>query len=56
MIEDSPRRCPRDGKRMLVDLGQADSTGMLDVWHECWNCGYREPEQWPSARVKADAP
>jgi hypothetical protein len=44
-IIDSDLRCPRDGKRMMVELGQQDEDGRdlgaLVMWHHCWHCNYK---------------
>lgn len=40
---DSDLRCPRDGKRMLVELGQevdGRDVGTLVMVHQCFHCGY----------------
>jgi len=41
---DSHLRCPRDGKRMLLEVGQDDWSGAGDMRaiHTCWSCGYTE--------------
>lgn len=41
-LEDSPRRCPFCGARMLYEVGQHEDTGAVEAWHECWGCRYRE--------------
>jgi hypothetical protein len=42
---DSDLRCRRDGKRMLVELGQQDEDGrdlgMLVMIHTCFHCGWK---------------
>ena len=40
-FEDSDRRCPRDGKRMIVEIGH-DDAGQVEVSHHCLNCDYSE--------------
>lgn len=44
-IIDSDLRCPRDQKRMVVELGQQDEDGRdlgtLVMWHHCWHCNYK---------------
>lgn len=40
---DSPLRCPRDGKRMVMDLGQ-DDDGEHEAKHCCLHCGWTEIE------------
>lgn len=44
---DSHLRCPRDGKRMLMDVGQDDTTGAGDMraQHYCPSCDYREMDR-----------
>lgn len=44
VIEDSPRRCPFCGKRMLMEIGQDGALGDYEMQavHQCWNCDYRE--------------
>jgi hypothetical protein len=43
-IIDSDLRCPRDGKRMVLELGQQDEDGRdlgtLVMIHRCWHCPY----------------
>ena len=43
-IIDSDLRCPRDGKRMVLELGQQDEDGrdlgQLVMIHHCWHCPY----------------
>lgn len=43
-IIDSDLRCPRDGKRMVVELGQQDEDGrdigQLVMVHMCFHCTY----------------
>lgn len=41
-ILDSPLRCTRDGKRMVLELGQHDSNGGLEMVHRCLSCGHWE--------------
>lgn len=58
-IIDSDRRCPLDGKRMLVEIGQNDlagddSSGWVQMVHFCLHCDYRErDDQWKRPRIKA---
>jgi hypothetical protein len=44
-IIDSDLRCPRDGKRMMLEIGQEDAggagIGTLSMWHQCWHCQYQ---------------
>lgn len=42
MLTDSAMRCPRDGKRLVLDAGQDDVTGELVASHSCLHCGYTE--------------
>ena len=42
---DSHLRCPRDGKRMLMQVDQDDVSNRLRITHQCWDCGYREEER-----------
>lgn len=44
-ILDSDRRCGKCGKRMLLEVGQHDSRGDLEVSHECWQCGTSVPDR-----------
>lgn len=43
-IIDSDLRCPRDQKRMVLEIGQQDEDGWdlgcLVMIHQCWECGY----------------
>lgn len=57
-IIDSDRRCPFDGKLMMVEIGQDDVSGWTRQVHQCWSCGYDEiDENWPRPRlVKRDGP
>lgn len=51
-VIDSDRRCPFDGKLMMVEIGQDDVSGWTRQVHDCWSCGYREiDENWPRPRV-----
>lgn len=40
---DSPYRCPRCGKRMMMEPATG-AVGEEHHWHECWDCGYRFAE------------
>ncbi|HEX6970246.1 MAG TPA: hypothetical protein VF174_15735 [Micromonosporaceae bacterium] len=52
IIEDSPRRCPWDGKRMVQEMGQHESNGGIEIVHVCWHCDYREHDTaWRDKRV-----
>lgn len=52
-VVDSHLNCPRDGKKMLLELGQEDVVesriGALAAVHVCPHCDYREAD---SAWVK----
>lgn len=41
-FEDSDRHCPRDGKRMIVEVGQDDGHGHVVTSHHCLHCDYSE--------------
>lgn len=57
LFTDSDRRCPRDGKKMLVEIGQRDyvgddTVGLVEMVHQCWSCGYTErDDQWKRPRL-----
>lgn len=55
-VIDSPRRCPRDSKRMVMQIGQDDLTGAGDMraTHECLHCGYSEIDKNWSRPLKTD--
>jgi len=53
-IIDSPRRCPRDGKRMAMEIGQHSSAGDIRIEHQCWHCGYTEEQNNWSRRLRTD--
>lgn len=55
-VLDSHLRCPRDGKRLVVQVGQDDLTGEGDMRavHECWHCGYREEDRAWSRPLRTD--
>lgn len=57
-IIDSDRRCPFDGKLMMLEIGQDDISGWTRQVHMCWSCDYREiDENWPRPKlVKRDGP
>ena len=40
-FEDSDRRCPHDGKRMIVEVG-SDDDGNVIASHHCLQCDYAE--------------
>lgn len=39
---DSHLRCPRDGKRLVVDIGPDENDGVISIGHDCLNCGWHE--------------
>jgi hypothetical protein len=43
---DSPLRCPRDGKRMVMELGEneAETDAGHVAYHQCLHCGHTEIE------------
>ncbi len=45
-VIDSHLHCPRDGKRMVMIIGQDDSTGAGDMraTHQCLSCPYTEED------------
>ena len=45
MYQDSDLRCPRDGKRLVMDIGQDSSTGWVHEHHWCLNCPYEIRER-----------
>jgi len=45
MIEDSPYRCVRCGKRMHQAVDQDDVSNRPLVRHECWSCGHAFEER-----------
>ncbi len=58
-IIDSDRRCPFDGKRMLVEIGQDDNSATdrlsirVRMVHQCLHCGHEEIEEnWKRPRIK----
>lgn len=57
-IIDSDRRCPFDGKLMMLEIGQDDTSGWARQVHSCWSCGYDEiDENWPRPKlVKREGP
>lgn len=51
-IIDSDRRCPFDGKLMMLEIGQDDISGWVRQVHTCWDCNYTEiDENWPRPRL-----
>jgi len=55
-VIESHLRCPRDGKRLIQQIGQDDATGAGDMraTHECWTCGYTEDDRAWSRPLKTD--
>lgn len=45
LVIESQRRCPRDSKRLVADMGQNDTAGDLEALLECLHCGYREMQR-----------
>lgn len=56
MLTDSAKRCPRDGKRLVIDIGQDDLSGAGDlrVKHSCLHCDYTEMDHAWSRVLKTD--
>ncbi len=59
-IIDSDRRCPFDGKRMLVEIGQDDNSATdrlsirVRMVHMCLHCGHEEiDDNWQRPRIDA---
>ena len=52
-IIDSDRRCPRDGKLMILEIGQGEEREQRTVMvHSCWHCGYAEQDEaWKRPKV-----
>lgn len=56
-IIDSDRRCPFDGKLMMLEIGQDDTSGdaksgSVRMVHMCWHCDYTEiDENWKRPRL-----
>jgi hypothetical protein len=51
-IIDSDRRCPFDGKLMMLEVGQDDTSGWVRQVHMCWDCTYTEiDENWPRPKL-----
>lgn len=51
-VDDSDRFCPRDQcqKRLMVEIGENTFTGVTELWHVCWSCGYEERDrEWTPA-------
>lgn len=51
-------RCPRDGKRLVVDIGPEENDGVLEVIHRCLECPYVEqaPRTVAEAYRRSDVP
>ena len=45
MYQDSDQRCPRDGKRLVMEIGQDAETGWVHEHHWCLNCEYSVRER-----------
>src|SRR5688572_1941884 len=43
--ETSHLRCPRDGKRLVVEIGQDSDSGWVHEFHWCLSCDYRIRER-----------
>jgi len=41
-ILDSPRRCCRCAKKMMMEIGQHADRGDVEIEHQCWSCGHTE--------------
>ena len=54
LVIESQRRCPRDGKRLVADMGQNDTAGDLEALLECLHCGYREMQRPERDRTAHD--
>ena len=51
-ILDAPFRCPRDGKRMVMDTGQHEDRGDIEHVYTCWHCNYTERHHdWEKPRT-----
>ena len=44
-VDDSDRRCPRCYKKMMLQIGQESNEGWVEMQHDCWSCGYSEPDK-----------
>lgn len=53
-VIDSDRRCPRDGKLMMLEIGQEESTdGWTRMVHHCWHCDYTEKDTaWKRPKIR----
>ncbi len=61
LIEDSPHRCRRCSKRMVMEIGQEDeheaTIGWVRMVHTCWNCDYQiRDEQIPKPSLTRSGP
>src|SRR5690606_36910467 len=55
-VIDSHLNCPRDGKRMVLEVGQDDSSGdgAMRATHICLACDYREQDRDWSRPLRTD--
>lgn len=52
IIEDSHLRCPYEGKKMFMEIGQHADDGRCEIRHYCPSCGYEELDtDWRDKRV-----
>jgi hypothetical protein len=52
VVEDSPYRCPRCCKRLVVEVEPGDGDTSASMWHVCWHCDYAEQDrQWWVSRL-----
>ena len=51
-------RCPRDGKRLVVDIGPEENEGVVEIVHRCLECPYVEqaPRTVAEAYRRSDVP
>lgn len=54
-VIDSPHRCRKCSKRMVIEAGQHDSDGDLEVTHSCWSCGWSFTQR-PERDKTSDGP
>lgn len=55
---DSHLRCPRDGKRLVQDIGPEENEGVVEIGHDCLHCGWHEqaPRTVAEAYRRSDVP
>jgi hypothetical protein len=54
-VIDSPRRCPKCSKRMMMEIGPDEESGWhMHAVHVCWNCDHREDDRAWSPVLKTD--